>query len=191
MLGPKIRQIQEQLGLSQKQLAGEDMTRSYISLIEKGRAVPSQRMLKIIARRLNTPMEFFLGGSASTDTDIGEAVLEKARSYYAEQNDTACIRIAHKALTLTEDISDQSEAYLLILRSYNRLGDYRQALDEGENAAFTVIRTGDRERIVEYYLEMGRAAFHAELFMLPGSIMNRRIRTAADSNIYRKNTSSR
>ncbi|MDT9722416.1 helix-turn-helix domain-containing protein [Paenibacillus sp. ClWae2A] len=164
MLGPKIRQIREQLGLSQKQLAGEDMTRSYISLIEKGRAVPSQRMLKIIARRLNTPMEFFLGGSASTDTDIGGAVLDKAKSYYAEQNDSACIRIAHKALTLTEDTSDQSEAYLLILRSYNRLGDYRQALDEGENAAFTVIRTGDRERIVEYYLEMGRAAFHAELF---------------------------
>jgi|GEM_PF-1455352 len=164
MLGPKIRQIREQLGLSQKQLAGEDMTRSYISLIEKGRAVPSQRMLKIISRRLNTPMEFFLGGSASTDSDIGEAVLDKAKSYYAEQNDAACIRIAHKALTLTEDTSNQSEAYLLILRSYNRLGDYRQALDEGENAAFTVIRTGDRERIVEYYLEMGRAAFHAELF---------------------------
>ncbi|MBD8841050.1 MULTISPECIES: helix-turn-helix domain-containing protein [Paenibacillus] len=164
MLGPKIRQIREQLGLSQKQLAGEDMTRSYISLIEKGRAVPSQRMLKIIARRLNTPMEFFLGGSAATDTDIGEAVLDKAKACYAEQNDSACIRIAHKVLTLTEDTSDQSEAYLLILRSHNRLGDYRQALDEGETAAFTVIRTGDRERIVEYYLEMGRAAFHAELF---------------------------
>lgn len=164
MLGPKIRQIREQLGLSQKQLAGEDMTRSYISLIEKGRAVPSQRMLKIIARRLNTPMEFFLGGSAATDTDIGEAVLDKAKACYAEQNDSACIRIAHKVLTLTEDTSAQSEAYLLILRSHNRLGDYRQALDEGEVAAFTVIRTGDRERIVEYYLEMGRAAFHAELF---------------------------
>ncbi|WP_336764174.1 helix-turn-helix domain-containing protein [Paenibacillus sp. USHLN196] len=164
MLGPKIRQIREQLGLSQKQLAGEDMTRSYISLIEKGRAVPSQRMLRIIARRLNTPMEFFLGNSASTDTDISEAVLDKAKAYYAEQNDSACIRIAHKVLTLTEDTLSQSEAYLLIVQSHNRLGEYRQALDEGEAAAFTIIRSGDRARIVEYYLEMGRAAFHAELF---------------------------
>lgn len=40
MLGPKIRQIREQLGLSQKQLAGEDMTRSYISLIEKAGPFP-------------------------------------------------------------------------------------------------------------------------------------------------------
>ncbi|OMF39137.1 XRE family transcriptional regulator [Paenibacillus sp. BGI2013] len=164
MIGPKIREIREQLGLSQKQLAGEDMTRSYISLIEKGRAVPSQRMLKIIARRLNTPMEYFLGGSATTDTDIGEAVLDKAKAYYAEQNDPACIRMAQKVLTLTEDTLDQTEAYLLIMRSHNRLGDYRQALDDGETAAFTVTRTGDRERIVDYYLEMGRAAFHAELF---------------------------
>lgn len=58
MIGPKIKKIREQLGLSQKQLAGEDMTRSYISLIEKGRAVPSHRVLKIIARRLHTPVEF-------------------------------------------------------------------------------------------------------------------------------------
>lgn len=191
MLGPKIRQIREQLGLSQKQLAGEDMTRSYISLIEKGRAVPSQRMLKIIARRLNTPMEFFLGGSAATDTDIGEAVLDKAKACYAEQNDSACIRIAHKVLTLTEDTSDQSEAYLLILRSHNRLGDYRQALDEGETAAFTVIRTGDRNVLLNIIWKWGERLFMQSCFMLPGNIMNRRIRTAADSNIYRKNTSNR
>lgn len=164
MLGPKIREIREQLGLSQKQLAGEDMTRSYISLIEKGRAVPSQRMLKIIARRLNTPMEYFLGESTATDTDIGEAVLDKAKLYYKERNDRACIRMAHNVLTLTKDVLDQTEAYLLIMRSYNRLGEYRQALDNGEAAAFIVTRTGDRERIVQYYLEMGRAAFHSELF---------------------------
>lgn len=40
MIGPKIREIREQLGLSQKQLAGEDMTRSYISLIEKVEPFP-------------------------------------------------------------------------------------------------------------------------------------------------------
>jgi len=164
MVGPKIREIREQLGLSQKQLAGEDMTRSYISLIEKGRAVPSQRMLKIIARRLNTPMEYFLEGNTETDTDIGEAVLDKAKSYFEENNDHACIRMAHNVLTLTKDTLDQTEAYLLIMRSHNRLGEHREAMDKGEAAAFTVTRTGDRERIVQYYLEMGRSAFHAELF---------------------------
>ncbi len=164
MIGPKIKKIREQMGLSQKQLAGEDMTRSYISLIEKGRAVPSHRVLKIIARRLHTPVEFFVGGSAQADNDIAQAVLDKAKACYAAQNDSDCIRIAHKVLTLTEDISDQSEAYLLILRSYNRLGEYRRTLDEGDLASFTIIQTGDREHIVAYYLEMGRAAFHAELY---------------------------
>ena len=72
--------------------------------------------------------------------------------------------MAHNVLTLTKDVLDQTEAYLLIMRSYNRLGEYRQALDNGEAAAFIVTRTGDRERIVQYYLEMGRAAFHSELF---------------------------
>ncbi|MEC0127283.1 helix-turn-helix domain-containing protein [Paenibacillus pabuli] len=164
MLGPKIREIREQLGLSQKQLAGEDMTRSYISLIEKGRAVPSQRMLKIIAKRLNTPMEYFSGESTGVDTDIGVAVLDKAKAYHEENNDRACIRMAHNVLTLTKDALDQTDAYLLIMRSYNRMGEHREAMDKGEAAAFTVTRTGDRERIVQYYLEMGRSAFHAELF---------------------------
>ncbi|WP_337034928.1 helix-turn-helix transcriptional regulator [Paenibacillus illinoisensis] len=164
MLGSKIREIREQLGLSQKQLAGEDMTRSYISLIEKGRAVPSRRMLKIIAKRLNTPMEYFLNGIAAMDADIGEALLDKAKTHYAEGNDLACIRVSQKFITLTKDAMDLTEAYLLIIRSYCRLGQFQQALEEGEAAAFMVTRTGDRERIVQYYMEMGRAAFYSELY---------------------------
>lgn len=47
-------------GLSMIELAGIDVTRQTIFLIEKGKTKPSIRTLEIISRRTGKPFEYFL-----------------------------------------------------------------------------------------------------------------------------------
>ncbi len=59
-LGEKIRAARVSAGLTQRQLAGEKITRNMLSLIENGSAVPSVETLRFLAERLNKPVSFFL-----------------------------------------------------------------------------------------------------------------------------------
>lgn len=80
MIGHEIRKLRLQLGLSQRQLAGKEMTRSYISLIEKGKATPSRKTLSIIAQRLGKPVEHFLNHKTEDESyDISIALLDASK----------------------------------------------------------------------------------------------------------------
>ena len=58
-LGEKIRQLRIQHGITQKDLAGDKITRNMLSLIESGAASPSVSTLLYIAERLETPAGYF------------------------------------------------------------------------------------------------------------------------------------
>ncbi|WP_160036761.1 helix-turn-helix domain-containing protein [Paenibacillus sp. An7] len=168
MLGQKIREIREQKGLSQKQLAGEEMTRAYISLIEKGRAIPSSRMLRIIAKRLGKPVEYFLGNESEVSgvqEEITEALLDKAQLRFNEEDYDSCIRMTKHLLTLTRSDQVKTEAYLLIIKSYNRSKQYSKAFEYGESSEFLFTRSGDRKLLTLFYLEMGKAAIYMESYV--------------------------
>ena len=59
-LGERIRARRKELGLTQSQLGGPDLTKGFISLVEKGRAKPSIETLVLLARRLQKPVGYFL-----------------------------------------------------------------------------------------------------------------------------------
>lgn len=59
-LGERIRARRKELGLTQSQLGGTDLTKGFISLVEKGRAKPSIETLVLLARRLQKPVGYFL-----------------------------------------------------------------------------------------------------------------------------------
>lgn len=64
-IGRRIYAARQRAGLSQTQLAGEEMTGAYISRIEKGERVPSLDALLLIARRLKVnPMNLYFGNHA-------------------------------------------------------------------------------------------------------------------------------
>lgn len=67
-LGEKIRQLRLQLGITQRDLAGDKITRNMLSLIESGAASPSVSTLVYIAERLGTPAGYFF---TSTEEDEG------------------------------------------------------------------------------------------------------------------------
>jgi RNA polymerase sigma factor (sigma-70 family) len=66
-LGKKIRDIRLARGMTQAQLAGEDFTKGFISLVETGRTRISLRAGEIFAARLGVPMSVLIpGGSAKS-----------------------------------------------------------------------------------------------------------------------------
>jgi len=60
VVGAKIRDLRKKLGLTQEQLAGNELTKSYVSQVELGRIHPSEKALRIMARRLGKPLGYFL-----------------------------------------------------------------------------------------------------------------------------------
>lgn len=67
-LGANIRKARHELGLTQEQLAGEDMTRNMLSQIENGSALPSLTALCLLAERLGLPPGALLGDLAGYHT---------------------------------------------------------------------------------------------------------------------------
>jgi tetratricopeptide (TPR) repeat protein len=53
-LGGRVLERRLALGLSQRELAGPEMSPSYVSLIESGKRVPTRELLQVLARRLQT-----------------------------------------------------------------------------------------------------------------------------------------
>src|ERR1035437_4745290 len=54
-LGSRIRELRKGVGLTQTEL-GSPLTRSFVSAIEHGRALPSLRALMLISSRLGVPI---------------------------------------------------------------------------------------------------------------------------------------
>ena len=93
-LGEKIRQARQALGLSQRQLCGEEITRNMLSLIENGGAKPSMKTLAILAERLGKPISYFLEADAPDPADLvtssdnlrkARQALEAGKTLYARQ----------------------------------------------------------------------------------------------------------
>ncbi len=77
-MGDLLRQARQEMGLSQRQLCGEEITRNMLSQIENGAARPSMDTLRYLARRLEKPVSYFLEEQA----DPAAAALEEARRAY-------------------------------------------------------------------------------------------------------------
>lgn len=59
-VGKKIRFLRKEQSLTQEELAGNQFTKSYISLIERGKINPSMKALNYIAKKLNKPVSLLL-----------------------------------------------------------------------------------------------------------------------------------
>lgn len=74
-LGETIRALRKRRGFTQSQLAGKELTKSYISQIEHGRIVPSMRALDLLASRLGCSTADLVGRTTPNDAlDDAEAV---------------------------------------------------------------------------------------------------------------------
>lgn len=78
-VGSRIRALREERGLTQTALAGEEMTSSYLSLIEAGKRAPSSKALRHIADVLGVEAEELLTGRPPQLEAHLELELQEAR----------------------------------------------------------------------------------------------------------------
>jgi HTH-type transcriptional regulator, quorum sensing regulator NprR len=164
VIGKKIKEVRTDLGLSQRQLAGNEITRAYISIIEKGHAVPSEKTLKIIAQRLEKPIEYFLGETQEESLEICDAILERAKLKISNNDLETSLKIINKVFAMTQDKQLLGDAYILLMQVNTELECFEAVLEKGEEALPILLELKDREYLVKFYLYMGKAAFRTESF---------------------------
>ena len=83
-LGKRLKEARLALGLSQRELCGDTITRNMLSQIENGSAKPSMDTLKYLAGALGKPVSYFL--EEETVTSPNQAVMAEARLARAAGN---------------------------------------------------------------------------------------------------------
>lgn len=68
-LGSRIHKARRDQGLTQLELAGTDISPTYVSRIEAGQRRPDIRVARLIAARLSTTVEFLVTGMEPSDAD--------------------------------------------------------------------------------------------------------------------------
>lgn len=147
-----VRQARLEAGLSLAGVAGSDLTRAAIHLIETGRARPSMPTLELIAMRTGKPVAFFLAPNSSrqdSNNDCGDARLIKVQEA-AELGDFAAV--LEQAQPLIDQTSDEIERARLeywIGLAHVRLGQPDVAHAPLRRAHETFKRLGDHWMLAE------------------------------------------
>ncbi len=84
-LGDRVRAARVALGLTQDELAKPDLSKSFISLLERDQARPSIVTLERIAQRLGKPVAFFLGGDQEDSQKILTILDSRGRAELDQQ----------------------------------------------------------------------------------------------------------
>jgi transcriptional regulator with XRE-family HTH domain len=130
-LGARLRETRRKLGMSQTELAGAELSPSYVSLIESGKRVPTPPVLALLAARLGSDPDYLLEG-----TDVRAREERNLRLRYAElslQNGEAAEALSHFRQLESEADEDsglQREARWGIARALEALGQLEEAVDE-------------------------------------------------------------
>lgn len=111
-LGQKLRQARLELGLSQRQLCGDTITRNMLSLIENGAATPSMETLRFLAGRLEKPVSYFLDEEAVTSPN--QVVMQQARSAFGHGDHLQVLKLL-SAYRRPDGMFDWEEAFLRAL----------------------------------------------------------------------------
>jgi HTH-type transcriptional regulator, quorum sensing regulator NprR len=98
-VGKRIRKARLEHEMSLAQLGGEDLSRSFLSLVESGRSRISLRALAIVAERLDMPMSYFL---EDTDADkASELVVDQAEAALARYQPEEALKILNRGRVTT------------------------------------------------------------------------------------------
>jgi transcriptional regulator with XRE-family HTH domain len=99
-LGDRVRKLRTERGMSLAKVAGGDFSRAFLNQVELNKSRPSVRVLRVIADRLGTPVDYLLDGSTpSLDREIA---LEKARLELARGDLRRCLSAIEPALDARE-----------------------------------------------------------------------------------------
>ena len=113
------------------QVGGEDLSRSFLSLVETGRSRISVRALTIVAERLGLPMSYFLEGASAGGEAERELTLDRVEAALRERRADEALRL------IPDDVPERLRWRALWLRGLAMvdLGQAREAIPVLEEAA--------------------------------------------------------
>jgi transcriptional regulator with XRE-family HTH domain len=122
-LGQRLKQARLEMGLSQRQLCGDQITRNMLSQIEHDTARPSMETLCYLAGRLGKPVSFFLEENTASPN---QPHIQQAREAWSQGDASA-------ALLLLDEIApdDIFDAEANLLRALCCLAMAEAALRDG------------------------------------------------------------
>ena len=157
-LGDRIRRLRAERGMSLAKVSGGDFSRAFLNQVELGKSQPSTRVLRVIAGRLGTQVDYLLEGRLpSLDRELA---LERARVLLAQGEARRALG-ALEPVVETKDWPLGSDARLCQARALLALGrdaEARALLDSEKKtigahrdaqrmAALRAIAKGRRPRI--------------------------------------------
>ena len=123
-LGQRIRRMRNERGMSLAKVSGVDFSRAFLNQVELGRSQPSTRVLRVIAGRLGTEVDYLLEGRIpSLDRELA---LERGRVLIARGE-------PRRALAALAAVAESSEwplgtdARLCMAEALGALGQAEQA----------------------------------------------------------------
>lgn len=99
-LGQRIRRVRQERGLSLARVSGPDFSRAFLNQVELGRSQPSTRVLRVIAGRLGTEVDYLLEGRLPGVER--ELAVEKARVLLARGDARRALAALGSAVESTE-----------------------------------------------------------------------------------------
>lgn len=115
-LGVRIRQLRQSRGLTQEQLAGRELTKSFISLLERDRTAPSVDTLGLLSRRLGTSVDALLGSQDRLPEQVAAGLLSLSAEAIRKHNVTHAKELLGAVTILTRSYRLEEAARELVLQ---------------------------------------------------------------------------
>jgi tetratricopeptide (TPR) repeat protein len=157
-LGQKIRAARKELGLTLTAVAGHDFSRAFLSQVELGRARPSTETLRIIAQRLQRPIDYFLD-DADTSSAALELALAEAEVSLHRGDVVRSEALLRRILSPSVPLELKTRAQLTLAAGHLKQGQAEQAIHILDEALATAERSGWDALVVELSDRMGSAYY--------------------------------
>lgn len=135
-----VREARLERGLSLAEVAGDELTRAAIHLVETGKMRPSMRTLELIARRTGRPVSYFM-------VEHGPAEQQAARDELSRLVDTGAyqeaIALGTRLLADGVELGIEADVQFGVGRAFVRMADGARALRPLSRARELFERSGD------------------------------------------------
>lgn len=143
-LGQRIRRVRQERGMSLARVSGEDFSRAFLNQVELGKSQPSTRVLRVIAGRLGTRVDYLLdGGQPGLEKELA---LEKGRVLLA-RGDARRALLALRPASASADWPLGTDARLSQAQALLGLGREAEARELLAREKAVISARGDRHRL--------------------------------------------
>ena len=167
-LGERIRTRRKELGLTQTQLGGADVSKAFISLVEKGRARPSLHTLGLLAERLQRPVGYFLERGTALEAKALRVTVAAGWVKIKQGDFTAAAEAFEEALPLAAEDRDRAtegECYLGLATALAGLRQHDLARQNAERGRDLAESAGALHHLARVHQVFGVIAYQERRFL--------------------------